>query len=221
MIAAVVPFKGGADAKSRLSSAMSVRERQRLSFQLLHHVLSVLSRAEEIDRVAVVGRIPIPNTAFVADPGGGLNPAVARGIRWSIGLGADAIVVLPADLPFITRSDIAALINLMPSGSGGVVAPSKDGGTGALLLRPPMLVDPCFGPHSGQRHMTAIRDAGGTISVLQRSGLAIDIDVPADLDLLGDELLDVAWSRNGSGPHIGIDATNKTGEHSAGADFDA
>lgn len=223
MIVAIVPFKSGAHSKSRLTSAMSPEQRSRLSFQMLHHVLSILARVPRIDEVAVVTAGEIEGTTTVPDLGHGLDAAVGAGVRWAQASQATAVLVLPADLPFLSGADVEAMLRYLtpePGIATGAVAMSKDGGTGCLLLRPPNLIQPAFGPASGKRHIRLVREAGVEPAKVQRSGLAIDIDVPADLDLLGDDLLDIVWGGDEHDRRVRIDGTNQTREYLSRTNFE-
>lgn len=193
MIAAIVPFRGGNDTKSRLRGSMSNGDRLQLAHRLLEHVLCVLSQVSDITHYAVVSPQAIPGTMVIADHGAGLNEALGIGAKWAIDAGADAMLVVPADLPLLARADIDDIIALLPEGLGGVVAPSKDGGTGALALRPPQAIQAAFGVGSASRHLELIRAAGGVGRELHRPGLALDVDEPADLSLLlpTDELCNI------------------------------
>lgn len=220
MIVAVIPYKGDGATKSRLSAAMSANDRSLLGRRLRDHVLEVVSKAKGLDAVALVSTEPANGTTFIADPGLGLNGAVEAGAAWAEDQGAEAILILPADLPFLTAADVAAMIKGQWNETRAVVAPSKDGGTGGLLLQPPGVIRPAFGPHSAQHHVNLLRAVGVEPVILHRSGLALDIDLPEDLDLLGDELLDIAWS---SGRHDGgrsIDGTNQARKDLARANLD-
>jgi 2-phospho-L-lactate/phosphoenolpyruvate guanylyltransferase len=68
-----------------------------------------------------------------------------------------------------------------------VVAASRDRqGTNALLLRPPDVIAPAFGPPSVVRHFAAGRAAGALARLVTRLGLSHDVDTPADLASLLD-----------------------------------
>ena len=70
-----------------------------------------------------------------------------------------------------------------------VMAPDHTGhGTNALLLAPPQLIAPRFGPESFRTHLRAAHAAGTTPQIVRSPGLEYDIDEPADLQrLLGGE----------------------------------
>src|SRR5437868_2150541 len=66
------------------------------------------------------------------------------------------------------------------------VAPDRaDVGTNALLLRPPRALVPAFGPASFDRHRAAARARGLSVAIVRLPALALDLDTPADLALLG------------------------------------
>jgi 2-phospho-L-lactate guanylyltransferase len=66
-----------------------------------------------------------------------------------------------------------------------VVAASRDEeGTNALLLRPPDVIAPAFGPPSVARHIQAGLAAGAVTLVRSALGLSLDVDTPADLAAL-------------------------------------
>jgi 2-phospho-L-lactate guanylyltransferase len=65
-----------------------------------------------------------------------------------------------------------------------VIAPSRDGGTSALLLRPPDAIDFAFGEESFRRHCTLAQARGVQCQVYESPTLAFDVDVPRDLAIL-------------------------------------
>lgn len=196
MIAAVIPYKVPPLGKSRLGSVLDHEARSRLSLTLLQHVLEVLEQVDRVDLIRVVSATDLDIGTVLLESGEGLNAAVQLAIRWAASEKADAVIILPADLPFITREDIDLLLNQLPQGRGGVVAPSKDGGTGGLAIQPPDLIVPAFGGNSAQRHIALIRASGGSVSLLERPGFALDIDTPDDLQLLegSDDFRDIICS---------------------------
>ena len=90
-------------------------------------------------------------------------------------------MVLPGDLPFVSKGDIAALVSALPPAPGVVVAPdASEQATNALVLSPP---DPDFfrfGPSSFAAHLEAARERGAPAVIVRRPGLAFDLDTPED-----------------------------------------
>jgi 2-phospho-L-lactate guanylyltransferase len=84
------------------------------------------------------------------------------------------------DIPEITPSDVELLIEALPA-RGVAAAPSKDGGTSALALRPPDVIELRFGEQSFAAHRKAAARAGVEFREAPLERLSLDIDSPADL----------------------------------------
>jgi 2-phospho-L-lactate/phosphoenolpyruvate guanylyltransferase len=87
---------------------------------------------------------------------------------------------LPADLPLLTVEDLRHLHHLAATGRGLVIAPSRGGGTSALLLRPPHAIPFAFGPASFAQHCRLAAEHGYGCVVYESPTLAFDVDTPAD-----------------------------------------
>ena len=57
-----------------------------------------------------------------------------------------------------------------------MLAPARDGGTAALLRRPPDAIPGCFGADSAKAHRAAAERAGVRLVELPLPSLAIDLD---------------------------------------------
>src|SRR5437764_14715631 len=61
--------------------------------------------------------------------------------------------------------------------------PDRHGtGTNALLLTPPDVLAPSFGPDSRRRHLADAQTAGVPAEVVELDSLALDVDTPDDLE---------------------------------------
>ena len=110
---AVVPVKSLSQAKSRLANILSPEERALLVLDMLSHVLGTFRSSPEIDEVAVISPQPsefhLPSTIVpIVQAREGLNDLLEQGREWAIERGADALLVLFADLPLISPGDISA-----------------------------------------------------------------------------------------------------------------
>jgi 2-phospho-L-lactate guanylyltransferase len=162
-------------AKSRLSAVLDAAGRHALARQMLDHVLETLRQAG-ISSVRVAS----------GDSGeGDLNVDVTAAARLVESEGATNLLLVMADLPYLTPADVTALIDAGRK-SAVVIAEAKDGGTNALLLRPPSILKFSFATNrpSAALHGEEARKAGIEPLFLRRPGLARDIDTPADLDAL-------------------------------------
>ena len=70
-----------------------------------------------------------------------------------------------------------------------VVAPDrKREGTNALLVCPVGLIEYDYGPDSFERHCRRTIEAGARLEICELPSLALDMDLPEDLDLVSEEL---------------------------------
>lgn len=182
----IIPAKPFHRAKSRLTSVLSADARWRLSRRLLARTITlarqvgpvtVISGDSEVRRLArSLGAWPLVEH----EPG--LNSALRQAVRWTMRQGADSTLILPADLPLLRAEDLTGLVEVLPSTArSAVICPCRRGdGTNALLLRPPGLIDPNFGPDSFNRHLQQLQAAGAAPVIFQSDTLSFDLDLPAD-----------------------------------------
>ena len=98
------------------------------------------------------------------------------------------VLILPADLPLISKNDILSLIKLAKNPPIVVISPDRrEDGTNALLISPPGLIDYDFGPGSFSRHCNRAKLAGAKLEIANLPSLAFDLDIPEDLQIF-DEL---------------------------------
>ena len=180
----LVPVKRGAACKSRLAGRLSAAERTELVRRMLAHVVDTLRHAAGIRFIACVseerGTIPA-DILVLPDAGGGLNAALSDARRELIERGADEILVLPADLPRITTTDIDALVDAGRR-AGCALATDRPGlGTNALWLPASLPFRFQFGPASYTRHVEEACRLGLTPERVESPDLAFDVDGPDDL----------------------------------------
>jgi 2-phospho-L-lactate guanylyltransferase len=65
-----------------------------------------------------------------------------------------------------------------------IVPADAGGGTNALLLYPPDVIAPSFGPDSFAAHLRAAEAAGAAVQVVSDPALGFDLDTPDDLERL-------------------------------------
>ncbi len=181
----VIPVKPADQAKSRLAEVLSETQRASLAGAMLHYVFEVARSAAKVDFLALLGpsRLGLPEEVpLLADPGGGLNPALHSAFSQATIAGADRLIVLFADLPRLQVSDIEQLAATTPGTIA--IAPDRHGtGTNAISLPIPRAqgFTFAFGPDSFARHNAEARRLGLRIETIHSEGLARDIDVPDDL----------------------------------------
>jgi 2-phospho-L-lactate guanylyltransferase len=198
MIAAVVPMKPFARAKQRLSGVLAEPERLRLVRAMLGDVLAALRECDAVAQTFVVTADPaIARYAagygaehFAEGDPTGLNGAVATAARALEARGVETMLVLPGDVPLVIPAEIDELASLARPCSAGIVPDHDAKGTNALLLSPPGVIAPAFGPGSYERHVATARTAGLEAVICALEGLGRDIDAPEDLPILAERTAD-------------------------------
>lgn len=189
-VAAIVPVASIEGAKTRLGGQLDAEERHDLVSGLLDRTLAAVTGAATIDDVVVLS--PDRDVLAIASDAGartlrqrtkGLNAGVHEARADVVAGGAQAILVVPIDLPFITADALDAVVAALIDGDGPtvLVVPDRHGsGTNLLGLRPPDVIDVSFGIGSREAHRTDAVAAGATF--LELGGpLTVDLDTPEDL----------------------------------------
>lgn len=185
-VTALVPLKALDEAKSRLAAALSPAARRDLAARMAAAVCDacvacpaigsvVLLAGDEAaaqvatERDVVVRRSPAPGlAAALADADAAFADAAAT-------------LVVAADLPGVGAAELTALIAAAGEEPAVVLAPTVDGGTGALLRCPPTAMASAFGPGSAAAHGTAAAEAGVRLVRWWSPALGHDVDEPGDL----------------------------------------
>lgn len=191
-IAAIIPVGTLERAKSRLGGTLDAEERQDLVEGLLARTvdvaLAVLAEGRLGDVLVispdrdVLERAAAAGARTMRQRTSGLNAGLVEARDDVAAGGADALVVLPIDLPFITADAVRTVIDAVEASSAGVVLVTDRHGTGtnAIALRPPDVIEFAFGPGSRTIHRVAAAAAGAAYLELE-SPLMVDLDTPDDL----------------------------------------
>ncbi len=183
----IVPHRGLAAAKTRLAPVLDHDERIALARTLLVQVLSVARQAAE-DVVVISPSAELEQ--IVAEAGARLE--VQRGMGLNAGLdqareaatagGVQRLAVLHGDLPNLAPEDVSALLDAAAEQPAVAIAPDRLGtGTNGLALSPPGIIGFRFGIGSFAAHHAEALAAGVEPFILDRPGLAFDLDTPEDL----------------------------------------
>jgi 2-phospho-L-lactate guanylyltransferase (CobY/MobA/RfbA family) len=115
----------------------------------------------------------------------GLNEALAAASA-ELAQADEALLVVLGDVAGATPREVAALFAELAAlgGRGVVLAPSRDGGTAALLRAPHSVMGTRFGAGSAAAHRTLAAESGAAIREVALPALAIDLDRPEDLAAL-------------------------------------
>ena len=183
----IVPHRGLEAAKTRLAPVLTPEERGELAAHLLRRVLRV-ARQAIADIVVISPSEALRELVEEADArllhqrGMGLNEGLDQATAAAVADGVDTLIVLHGDLPDLDPEDVAALAVAVPEQPGVAIAPDKTGsGTNGLALRPPGVIGFHFGLGSREAHEAAARSTGIAAVIVDRPGLALDLDTPEDL----------------------------------------
>ena len=187
MDAGLVPVKRLSLAKARLQDHFSRADCTRIARALFEDVMELCAAAGFIswwivsDDAKVIEAASARGLNVVADRGAGLNSALVDAIDAVSRAGARSVTIVPSDIPLAARSD---LIDLLDTGATSdlVVVPSRsDGGTNALYMSPPGLIEPQFGPGSLAAHIADAENRKLRCSVLPLERVELDIDTIEDV----------------------------------------
>ena len=211
-VAAIIPVGTLEGAKTRLGGSLDAEEREDLAEGFLARTVLAALAVDSLDDVLVVSpdrdvlqRAAELGARTLRQRSRGLNPGLVEARADVVAGGAEAILVLPIDLPFVTAAAVRAVIEPLDTrgfGSAGVGGTDVGGasvgsasvgspivvlvtdrhgtGTNALALRPPSVIDFAFGVGSRSAHRAAAGRVGATYVEVD-GPLSVDLDTPDDL----------------------------------------
>jgi 2-phospho-L-lactate guanylyltransferase len=193
MIAALVPVKRLGAGKSRLLGSLHRDAIEQLTLAMLGDIVAALERVPHLDHIAVVTPDGVVGKAAEAagaealvrtDPG--LNPSLDAAGAELAERGLRRLLVVLGDVAGVEAEDLTALFDALEGlgGRGVVLAPSRDGGTSALLRSPHSVIPNHFGKDSAAAHRDLARGSGVPYSELPLPSLAIDLDRIEDVEAL-------------------------------------
>jgi len=185
----IIPTKPFDEGKTRLASVLSSSERVRLNREFFERTFRVATDVCPASRMVVASRSK--EARAIAHRSGaqsiaegeqeGLNEALARAADVAQSAGADGVLSLSCDLPFLEAADLLALLEAATTGSVVLASDRTQTGTNALVLAPVGIIPHSYGEASFDAHLRAAQIAGVATAIVRRPGLAFDIDTPEDL----------------------------------------
>jgi 2-phospho-L-lactate/phosphoenolpyruvate guanylyltransferase len=197
MKAILIPVKEFHEAKKRLGSHFSPRDRAALAEAMCEDFFSIVAATRCADRIFVISKEPGALSrakrrgweTIVESHQTSESDSVDAGSRYCAQCGVDALLRLPIDLPLIEPYDIEAIFEQLEVAPSVVMVPSSDGtGTNALLRSPAVLFPSHFGPNSFPRHLAEAKECGARTRILRNPRLEIDIDELDDLRKISNRL---------------------------------
>ncbi|MGB0387563.1 MAG: 2-phospho-L-lactate guanylyltransferase [Ardenticatenaceae bacterium] len=185
----LIPAKSATRAKSRLSPVLDNKERAALARLLLARLLMIISALDEVTGVVVVSAdaelramAHLFGYHSLPDPEPDLNASLEAGRQYALAQGAEALLVLPTDLPRLSPETLTRLLaHTNSEGACIVIAHDKDRtGTNALFQRPANAIPFHFGINSGPKHRALAAQAGIPLVEFRDPALTFDLDWPQD-----------------------------------------
>jgi len=188
----LVPLNNLAQAKSRLEPVLGSDGRRALMLAMAEDVLSALCAVAGIERVLLVSSEPEAGTllrdwpieVFYCADHEGLNHELEQAVAYAASQGAERVLIVHADLPWLQPGTLQRFIANCPSGAICAASCKLGSGTNGLLLPLPLPLPLVFGANSLQRFRDAAAAAGLGLRVVEDQRLSLDIDSPADFDQL-------------------------------------
>ena len=190
---AIVPIKPLRRGKSRLSQVLSEEEREILNQTLLIHTLQILSSVAEIDENVMVSYDPAA-LSLARDFGfrtiqenkhTTINKALRKGTLAAKAFKASCVLIIPADLPFLSIEAVRELISRSKAPPEIIIAPDrKKDGTNALLVNPLGVLDYDFGEWSFKKHIEQAERKKIRTDIFIHDNFSFDLDNPEDYEYL-------------------------------------
>jgi 2-phospho-L-lactate guanylyltransferase len=168
---AVVPYKT-VNAKSRLSSLLTVEERARLARLMLDDITGALREAGL--KVVLLTTAPFEYDADVIASEKDLNTALNE----FLGVQAEPVMIIMADVPLITLKNLR---DMASSPADVVISPGRGGGTNVQLIKDPQKYHVDYYGASFLDHVRIAEDNGLTVEVFDSFNASSDIDEASDL----------------------------------------
>ncbi len=194
---AIVPVKALHESKSRLREVLTPDQRVDLSREMLLNTLQELAELTEIEQTLVVSA-DLTVLALARERGAEIvkehgSPSLNKALRQATAIAserqAEAVLVLPADLPLLQAAEVRELIGRAHDPPVVVISPDrKRSGTNALLVAPPSTIEYEFGPDSFERHIQRAEASGARVEIIELPTLGLDFDAPEDLEIYQDRI---------------------------------
>jgi 2-phospho-L-lactate guanylyltransferase len=190
-LAILIPAKDPGRGKSRLQAVLGEPERMALNLSLARGTFELCRQVAAPSHCyvatasdAIAREAQARGLAVVREPAaGGLNAALAAAAEAAMRDGAGALLVVPTDLVFINAASLRRIIGALDAAQCVLVPDRHRSGTNAMGLAPARSDLFRFGADSLREHEEAARAAGATLAIVEDERLALDLDLPQDLEL--------------------------------------
>lgn len=184
----LIPAKPSWLAKQRLTPVLPEAERRQFTHWLLATLLDTVHTSDaDVQPILLTSD---PDLAALAAPYGyptlpdppnaDLNSVLEQGRAYAMEQGAESLLILPTDIPYLTPATLNAFIAYSESTYPSVlIAPDREGiGTNALFMHPATAIPFRFGIASAARHRAEAQKSGIPFLEYRDPAFARDIDLP-------------------------------------------
>ncbi len=181
-------------AKTRLRSVLPPEAKLALTLQWLRRVLHTCAQLPDKSWLFLCGPEDLKDLA--EEYGATVIPGGFRGMRRDLTLAAEdwrifgkaAMLAVSSDLPLLKLEDLQAFVDAWRACADVVLGPDRrKRGTNVIMVNEPEHFSYAFGevvgPGSFTTHMSQAEGTGLEVAVVDRIGVALDIDLPEDLAL--------------------------------------
>lgn len=187
VLTVLIPVNRLDRAKGRLAALLSPEERAELARRSLATALGAVAEAG-MTAIALTAdeavRATLPAGVRVLDEEPDLRGLSAQLERAAERLAVSELLILHADLPLATAQALREFMAQAPPAPSMTLVRPADGGTNAMLLRPPGRFPLAYGQGSGDLHEASARAASLAVRRANAPALALDLDTPADVRAL-------------------------------------
>lgn len=191
---AIVPIKTFERAKQRLANVLSDEERRALMLAMARDVLTCLTRSTKLRGILIVSRTPEADALaqtfgterFAESPQANLAEALEQATHHLLThFSARGVMVVPADVPGIQTVELDQILHAHEQVT---ILPDREHiGTNGLICSPPACVPYIFDGKSFKPHVDAAFANGITPRIVPGTAFSLDVDLPADLQLLSQQ----------------------------------
>ncbi len=184
----LIPVKAFKNAKLRLKSVLSSRQRADFSYLMLEDILHTLNTSDDVKGVTLISSDQSVQTladrykaeCLITDVDSGYSEDVMQGVKTISQNNIDTIAIIPADVPQLEHEDLSRMNHLHKEGL--TLCPAVvDGGTNGLLFSPPLSIPLMFGFNSLRKYQNEADRSRIPVKIEKIVSLERDIDRPADL----------------------------------------
>lgn len=196
---AIIPVKPLKRLRSEHNNSLTDEEWTKLNTSMLDSIIEAMRYVKGVEEILVVSKdtslLSLARDRSVKtlqeDSGSDMNMALIRATAVASMYKTHSLLILAADLPLISTTDLEAFISISTMQPQMVIAPDRRNiGTNAIYLNPlSQEFHYQFGGNSFDKHLSEAQRLQYQIAISDLRSLKIDIDSPEDFELIKKQYL--------------------------------